>query len=90
VTRPSLRRRLLIVVAAGAGAVCFRNAFATIRAMGWAAWPLALLLCVLAAAAWQMALMLVRGSRTVRTHADAQVSDERESDASRPESPPSS
>jgi hypothetical protein len=57
-----------VVLSAAAGLICFRYGFAIIRTAGWAAWPLALLLCVLAAAAWQLALGFARPSRTIRTH----------------------
>jgi hypothetical protein len=66
--RSRLARRLLVAVTAVAGLVFYRYAFATIRTVGWRGWPLALLLCVLAAAAWQLVLSFSRPSRTVRTH----------------------
>jgi hypothetical protein len=69
-TRSRALLRIVIVCAALAGAFFYRNAFATIRSLGWGAWPLALLLCVLAAAAWHGALLLARPSRAIRTHAD--------------------
>lgn len=66
--RSRLRRRLIVGVTAIAGLVFFRYGFVTIRVLGWSGWPLALLLCVLAAAAWQVALMFSRPSGTVVTH----------------------
>ncbi len=69
-TRSRVRLRILIVVAALAGAFFYRDAFATIRSLGWGAWPLSLLLCVLAAAAWQGAMLLARPSRALRTHTE--------------------
>jgi hypothetical protein len=70
-SRSRLPRYLLVAVAAVAGLVFYRYGFATIRTLGWTGWPLALLLCVLAAAAWQLALSFIRPSRTVRTHASS-------------------
>ena len=68
-TLPSSRRRQLIVLfAALAGVVFFRYAFLAMKTLGWTAWPLALLLCVLAVAAWQAGLAFLRPTRATMTH----------------------
>jgi fatty acid desaturase len=81
VTRPDarsrLRRRLIVATAVALALIFFRYAFATMRTVGWGGWPLALLLCVLTAAACQLAVMFARPSRTTRTHT---TSDEDASD----------
>jgi hypothetical protein len=77
--RSRLRRRLIVAVTSAAGLVFFGYGFATLRTIGWRAWPLTLLLCVLVATSWQVALMFARPSRTIRTHTTAgenELSDE--------------
>jgi hypothetical protein len=51
-----------------AALIFFSYGFGSIRTLGWGGWPLALLLCVLAAAAWQVAITFARPTGTIRTH----------------------
>jgi ABC-type uncharacterized transport system permease subunit len=60
-----------VLLAALAGVVFFRYAFLALKTVGLAAWPLALLLCVLAGAAWQAGLAFLRPSRASRTHTES-------------------
>ena len=85
--RSRLARRFVSGAAAIVGAVFFRNAVETIHSLGWGAWPLSLLLCVLAAATWQLAIMLVRPSQTVSTHTDDTPHITTGSTASKPDAP---
>ena len=72
VTPLSSRPRLLVLLLAVlAGVIFFGYAFLAMKTVGWAAWPLALLLCVLAGAAWQAGLAFLRPSRASRTHTES-------------------
>jgi len=85
----SRRRWLIVLLAALAGVVFFRYAFLAIRTVGWAAWPLALLLCVLVGAAWQVALAFLRPSSVSRTHTESSEMVTTETTSSTSDTPPS-
>ena len=88
---PESRRRrvLLVLTMAIVGLVFIGYGFAAFQALGWAGWPLALLLCVLAAAAWQIAIAVARPSRSVRTHTSERGDQDSQGHAAKSDTPAS-
>ena len=86
----SRRRRFLLVFAmAIIGLLFIRYGFATFQTLGWSGWPLALMLCVLAAGAWQIAIAVARPSHSVRTHTAGSAEDGSEEQPPKPDAPES-
>lgn len=63
----TVARRLVLVLALLFGLLCLGYALLVLRAVGWRAWPLALLLTVLTAAAWTLVLAWWQPTRVSST-----------------------